>query len=113
MKLDLKSTVIKTKGEVAKKKRREEGVAGGGWGEGAGLCKELSCVALHESGQLHSGGKTYERNPNEALLPVKPGRLYTLAPPFTHSSYISARERTQWGNQGTRCRHSPRRRGDY
>ena len=57
MKLDLKSTVIKTKGEVAKKKRREEGVAGGGWGEGAGLCKELSCVALHESGQLHSGGK--------------------------------------------------------
>ena len=32
MKLDLKSTVIKTKGEVAKKKRREEGVAGGGWG---------------------------------------------------------------------------------
>ena len=63
-----------------------------GWGGGGVvLCKELSCVALHESGQLHSAAKNYERNPNEALLPVKPCiHLH----PFTHS-YISASEGTQ------------------
>ena len=54
-----------------------------------GLCKKLSCVALHESGQLHSAAKNYERNPNEALLLVKPS--HTTGTVYLHLHVFTGR----------------------